>query len=110
MSTPIIHPTEKMAPEQCKMFREVIERMYSTHLDKNQDYSKYNILATGFHGVVTRIWDKTARLMSLAGFNIGTGEYTGEKSAKNESIEDTLIDLANYAVIALILRRNKWGK
>lgn len=65
---------------------------------------------TGFVGLLTRIWDKTARLMSLGGFDIGTGKYTMEKEAKNESIEDTLIDLANYAIIALIYRRGKWGK
>lgn len=72
--------------------------------------SPYNILATGGVGSLTRIWDKTARLMSLGGFDIGTGEYRGAKEASNESVEDTLRDLANYAIIELVRRDGKWGK
>lgn len=106
----LLHPTEISAPEQCKAFREVLDKMYQTHLDKNADYSPMNILATGNVGVVTRIWDKAARLMNLTGFNIRTGELGLERRAKNEAIEDTLLDLANYAVIALLLRRKQWGK
>jgi hypothetical protein len=29
-------------------------------------------------------------------------------SVKNESIEDTYQDIANYAVISLMIRRNLW--
>jgi hypothetical protein len=48
--------------------------------------------------------------MNLYGFDITTGEFKGKKSPKNESIEDNLLDLANYAIIALVLQRGKWGK
>jgi hypothetical protein len=104
------HPTEESSPEQCAEFRKIIEQMYQTHLDKNADYSPMNILATGFVGVVTRIWDKVARLMNLTGFDIRKGTLNAFKEPKNESVEDTLLDLANYAVIALILKRERWGK
>ena len=104
------HPTEIRCPEQCLMFQQIMDQMYKTHLAKNQDYSPYNINATGRVGLVTRLWDKMARLMSLEGFDIKTGEYTGPKDAVNESVEDTLLDLANYAIIARIHRAGKWGK
>jgi hypothetical protein len=48
--------------------------------------------------------------MNLYGFDIATGTFTGKKSPKNESIEDNLLDLANYAIISLLLLRGKWGK
>lgn len=109
-STPTRHPTEVSAPVQCAEFKSIIEGMYRLHLDKNQDYSPMNILATGFIGVVTRLWDKMARLMNLTGFDIRRGTLNVAKEPKNESIDDTLLDMANYAVIALILKRGKWGK
>lgn len=31
------------------------------------------------------------------------------KEPKNESIEDSLLDAANYSVIGLLLRRGQWG-
>lgn len=104
------HVTEQKSPEQCAEFRAIIEKMYSIHLDKNADYSKYNMLATGEIGGVTRLWDKMARIMSLTGFDIGTGRLEAPKEPKNESFEDTLLDMANYAIILLIMRRGKWGK
>ena len=33
-----------------------------------------------------------------------------DKEPNNESIDDTLIDIANYAVIALIVRSKLWGQ
>lgn len=106
------HSTEMKCPEQTQAFLEIIERMYQLHLEKNSDYSPLNILGTGEVGSVVRLWDKTCRLMNLSGFRI-EGEfksYEAPKEPKHESLEDTLLDLANYAVIALILRQGKWGK
>ena len=104
------HPTEIRCPEQCLEFRRILEEMYRTHLDKNQDYSPYNIGATGEVGLTTRLWDKMARLMSLMGFNIHTGAYTGAQAAKGESVDDTLVDLGVYSIIHRIYRAGKWGK
>jgi hypothetical protein len=86
--------------------------MYRTHLDKNVDYSPANILATGSIGLATRIWDKVARFMSLNGFklNLAKSEFTAPREPKNESIADTLLDLANYGVIGAVLLKEKWGK
>lgn len=109
---PTVHKTETERPNQCRAFREITCRMYRLHLEKNCDYSSANILATGEIGVVTRLWDKVARLMSLTGFHFDVThtDFIKPRKPKNESIDDTLIDAANYAVIGQILRAGLWGK
>ena len=105
------HPTELRCPKQSQAFREVVMQMYRVHLSKNQDYSPANILATGEIGLVTRLWDKIARLMNLTGFRFSvTGHgYEAPREPRNESIDDTLMDAAVYSIIGLILRRGLWG-
>lgn len=106
------HPTEEKYPEQTKRFREILEEMYQTHLTKNADYSPYNILVTGMKGCVTRLWDKSARFFNLMGLDIGTYTWNEEKlnSVRDESVNDTLLDWANYCIITRIFREGKWGK
>lgn len=65
---------------------------------KQRDYGKANILDFGVQGVLVRANDKMARLKNLL-------SPAGEKKPNNESIEDTWRDLANYAIIALMLER-----
>lgn len=97
-------------PKQFQTFREIQTILYQQHREKNLDYSPHNVGATGNIGLVTRIWDKVARLMKLSGFDIATGTYSESKKANNEPVEDTFGDLANYAIIALIYRGKLWGK
>lgn len=108
---PELHPTEVRNPNQAQAFRETIGQMYRLHLRKNADYSPANILGTGEIGLVTRMWDKMARLLNLTGFNIfiSGSDFSVPKQPKNESIEDTIMDLAVYSIISLIFRRGKWG-
>lgn len=75
--------------------------------------SPANILATGEVGLITRLWDKTARLLNLMGFRFmisEAGQYTAPTEPKHESIEDTYMDMAVYAIIGLLLRKGVWGK
>jgi hypothetical protein len=107
------HITEIRRPEQVAEFDRILEKMRQTHLDKNADYSPANILGAGEIGLMTRIWDKTSRLMNLTGFRIEIASSEYEKPlipVVDESVEDTLTDLAVYAIIGLILRKGKWGK
>jgi hypothetical protein len=107
------HPTEIRSPEQSQAFREITGRMYRVHLDKNADYSPANIAGPGELGLVTRIWDKTTRLMNLLGFHIcvtRSEHIDPPKQPKNESLEDTYMDLAVYGIIGLLFRQGKWGK
>lgn len=110
---PTVHPTELQSPNQVEGFMHTIMQLYRTHLSKNQDYSPANILATGEVGLVTRLWDKTARLLNLSGFRIyisDTGTFEKPREPKNESIEDTYLDLACYGVIGLGVRKGWWGR
>ena len=51
------------------------------------------------NGLRVRMYDKLARLNNMAGKD-ATPNY--------ESIEDTLVDLANYAIIGLLVQRGQW--
>jgi len=71
-------------------------------LKKQEDYGPLNIShAPGgaMNGLRVRMHDKLARLNNL----IDSGN-----TPNYESIEDTLIDLANYAIIGLLVQRGQW--
>ena len=68
---------------------------------KQKDYGPRNIAGFGTFGVIVRMNDKHERLKSL----FGKGR---KKRAQNESILDSLRDIANYAIIASILEKGEW--
>jgi hypothetical protein len=109
-STGYLESDEKPMSEQAAEFKKILDDLFELHIKKTSDYSSWNIKGAGEQGVVVRLWDKTARLMNLMGWDIGTGKWTTPKQPKNESVDDTLYDLASYAIIMLVLRRGKWGK
>ena len=90
-------------------FFNIIEKMKDIHSNKSHDYAGTSEdpfanlkLSTKmgipyWKGCLVRIGDKFSRLCSFA--------RQGELQVKDESIEDTLIDMANYSVICLILYR-----
>lgn len=84
---------------------------YQIHLDKNADYSPFNILCTGVFGALVRLWDKVARLLNLYGVDIEAGTINLAKAplVKNESVEDTWADKRNYGQISLLLYEDAWG-
>lgn len=106
------HPTEESCPRQCRAFIEEVMRLYRLHLSKNLDYGPASILGTGEIGLMARIWDKTARLLNLYGWRLRIEESVFERDSlpRFESVEDTLQDLAAYAVIGLLLREGIWGR
>ena len=90
-------------------FFNIIEKMKEIHSSKSHDYAgkgqdpfanlklsdKMGI--SWWQGCLVRMGDKFSRLCAFS--------RQGECQVKDESIEDTLIDLANYAIICLILFR-----
>ena len=110
MKKAVAYPPTPRATEQYEEFNAVLQELLELHLKKTSDYSSWNIRGAGEQGVAVRLWDKTARLMNLMGWDIGTGKWLQPKEPKNESVDDTLMDLASYAIIMIILRRGKWGK
>jgi hypothetical protein len=71
-------------------------------VQKHDDYGPSNISdAPGgpLNGLSVRLHDKVARLNNLLSNN---------KEPQNESVQDTFIDILNYALIALLVIENKW--
>jgi hypothetical protein len=85
--------------------RIVYDELMSVLLKKHRDYGAKNIAdAPGgaLNGLRVRIHDKTARINNLID--------TGSNQPEYESLEDSFKDLANYAIIALLVLRGKWDK
>jgi len=71
-------------------------------LQKHYDYGPRNIAdAPGgaINGLRVRMHDKLARINNL---------YENDITPENESFEDSFKDLANYAIIGLLVLRGKW--
>jgi hypothetical protein len=78
-------------PEQLKLVQEEGLALFER---KNKDYG--DAFATyGPIGVIVRMGDKIQRLLSLTN--------SGIQMINNESLRDTLIDLHNYASMAVLL-------
>ena len=71
-------------------------------IERQHKYGPDNIQDCGKPGVAVRLSDKAARLRHA--WLDGRGV-----DAPDESVDDTLIDAANYAVIGLLLGRGWWG-
>ena len=65
--------------------------------EKQHDYGPGNIASFGEVGVLVRTSDKVARMRNLQG-----------KVAKNEALGDSWLDVANYGVIAQLVRAGLW--
>lgn len=71
-------------------------------LQKHHDYGPTNISQSPggpLNGIVVRMWDKFARIRNL---------YQAQTQPVNEPLEDSFKDVANYAVIALLVQRGLW--
>ena len=78
---------------------EITKQLNEIYIAKNTDYGDAfgdTFKKLGIISAVTRIADKTNRLMSLS------AKTEAERNVKDETIKDTLMDLANYAIMTLI--------
>jgi len=82
-------------------FEEVCRELTKTFLKKHKDYGKGNILDMGELGIAFRISEKFNRIKNL---------LMTQKDPVNETIDDSWIDIAVYAVIAILLRRSLFQK
>lgn len=86
------------------MHKDICNELNDTYTKKNHDYGDsfsetFNKL--GIISAVTRITDKYNRLVSLCMLP------DEERKVKDESISDTLLDMANYCIMTEIeLRKN----
>lgn len=83
-----------------KTYQELLDLLISKH----KDYGPKNIAdAPGgaINGLRVRMHDKLARINNL----VDSG-----KNPEHESLEDSFKDMANYAIIGLLVLRGKWDK
>ncbi len=116
----------------------VFARQYHLMIGKQRDYGPENITKAGLRGIVTRTQDKLERVKTLLGdpddqIKKVQKELDGlddeasaaemaqalmrlngivypQRGVTDENIEDTLLDLADYGMIAYIVRMDAWGK
>jgi len=93
------------------LFHKLIDTMRDIHNRKNADYGAGKQLGNfmeaedfgveAWRGALVRLSDKYSRIKSLA------NRLNQEGEVKNESFEDTLIDLANYALLTIVLYKER---
>lgn len=82
-------------------FNDILEDMKAVHEKKNADYGNNfhkRFERWGFLTALLRLSDKMERLENIY--------EKGEIQVKDESVEDTLLDLANYAVMTIVELKN----
>ena len=71
---------------------------------KHEDYGPGNIMASGHTGIAIRLSDKMARLENMMRFMTHGEVSTLNAASPNfESIQDTYMDIAGYALIGVML-------
>ena len=73
-------------------------------ISKHKDYGPKNISDSpggAINGLRVRMHDKLARINNL---------FDSGKDPQHESIEDSFKDMANYAIIGLLVLKGKWDK
>jgi hypothetical protein len=101
-------------PELSNEFKNIQKEQYELFARKMMDYGLNNVTLGGdivnnsddkkfsLTGLTIRLTDKINRLRNLV--------VSGKNYVKDEGMEDTFIDIANYGIIGLLVGRNKWRK
>lgn len=82
-------------------YEEVLRELLELFLKKHNDYGKGNILSIKELGIAFRIGEKSERLKHL---------LMTQNNPSNESVEDTWMDIAVYAIIGVLYRREQFQK
>lgn len=89
-------------PNSVKQFMSITQNMAETYAAKNHDYGDsfgQSLDEFGLVASVVRLGDKMNRIKSL---------IKKEAQVKDESIKDTLLDMANYAIMTVMwMNKNK---
>ena len=84
-----------------ELHKQICGNMHNTYKAKNADYgdSFAKVREEDPEAICIRLMDKLERLKTLY--------KGGGQQVKDESIDDTLLDIANYAVMELLERKNE---
>ena len=82
--------------DRVEHFKELLDHLLDTYVAKNQDYGNSFEIGLDEDGLVslkTRLRDKFMRFSTLI-------DHTA--AVKDEKIEDTLLDMANYCIMGVM--------
>lgn len=90
-------------PIELKIHEDLCNEIHELYMNKNADYgdSFRKVREKIPNAILVRLNDKMNRLESLM------NKSEDEQKVKNESIDDTLMDIANYALLELVERRKE---
>ena len=83
-------------------FKALTEEAFSLWQKKHRSYGDHNISTFGLKGIVVRLWDKMQRVFRLG--------WNDVENPLQETLIDTFLDIAVYALIAILVIRNQWPK
>lgn len=93
--------TEDMVERNVQSFKEITEQMTDTYRRKNTDYGNsfiQSIHKYGFIAALTRMSDKFNRIENLI--------LNDKREVEDESLGDSLLDLANYSIMTYMEFKN----
>jgi len=79
----------------------IFQECFDLWCERHRKYGCLNISKFGELGCLVRASDKLERLVNLLFNNRG-------KDAQDEPVEDSWLDMVNYAAMALLCRRGHW--
>lgn len=82
--------------DKYKIHKELTDKLNPLYVAKNTDYDDSfgkSIDDSGYLAAITRMEDKMRRIKALL------SKVEGNQKVANESIQDTLMDLANYSLM-----------
>ncbi len=88
-----------LTKNKTEQHREICEKLNEIYKKKNKDYGDSfgeTFRKLGIISAITRISDKYNRICSLA------TKSESERQVKDETIRDTLLDMANYCIMSII--------
>ena len=96
-----VHMSCKKDPKTLdQAFAQINDEVLKMFIKKHKDYGKGNILSVKELGISMRVAEKAERLKNLL--------IKECEDPANESIEETWVDIATYAVIAILYRRGQF--
>ena len=105
---------EEQYPNMTSEFKNIQRKQYALFCEKQHDYGPSNIsvgtslgteeeIKLSLTGLWFRMNDKIQRLKNML-----MGDR--ESAVKDEPIEDAYLDVSNYGIMAMIVKKGKWGK
>lgn len=83
---------------------DTVQELADLLISKHHDYGPKNISQSPggpLNGLRVRMWDKFARINNLIDNSV---------DPEHESLEDSFKDMANYAIIGLLVLRGQWDE